>query len=220
MSNPESTRKHYHGLPYARVDFIPQSGTLDLASGFYYLSEDFRSICILYDAPLRAIQCIAQYCTVRVKIYLLIRAWICNRLRSLGIDSNGYRIFIFEPEFVNVFGAQESIPLAYVAWLARTSNRVVLSARQAGNRFLGSLKSLNIHVRGLDPGIPFYGSYATEIWFGNDCCSFCRTLSLSFSLLTILMATFLPKTQCVPSFTRPVKKTKNRFIKCALFPHL
>jgi hypothetical protein len=23
----------YHGKPYARVDFIPQSGTLDLASG-------------------------------------------------------------------------------------------------------------------------------------------------------------------------------------------
>jgi hypothetical protein len=24
----------YHGQPYARIDFIPQSGTLDLASEF------------------------------------------------------------------------------------------------------------------------------------------------------------------------------------------
>ena len=30
MSTPEST---HHGQPFARVDFIPQSGTLDLASG-------------------------------------------------------------------------------------------------------------------------------------------------------------------------------------------
>ncbi len=34
MSTPaESTPTHYHGQPYAIVDFIPQSGTLDLASG-------------------------------------------------------------------------------------------------------------------------------------------------------------------------------------------
>ncbi len=49
-----------------------------------------------------------------------------------------------EPEFVNVQGAQELIPPAYVAWQAGTSNRFVVPDRQAGNRFLGSLKSLHI----------------------------------------------------------------------------
>ncbi len=47
-----------------------------------------------------------------------------------------------EPVFVNVYGVQESIPKetippAYVAWQAGTTNRVVVPARQAGNRFLG-----------------------------------------------------------------------------------
>ncbi len=37
-------------------------------------------------------------------------------------------------------GAQESIPPAYVAWRDGTSNRVVVPACQAGNRFLGTLK--------------------------------------------------------------------------------
>jgi hypothetical protein len=40
--------------------------------------------------------------------------------------------------FVNVSGAQEAIPPAYVAWRASTSNKVVAPARQAGNLFLGS----------------------------------------------------------------------------------
>jgi hypothetical protein len=62
----------------------------------------------------------------------LIRARICKRLRSPGIDSN------------------ESIPPAYVAWRAGTSNRAVVSARQAGNRFLGSLKDLKIRALGIN----------------------------------------------------------------------
>ncbi len=45
-----------------------------------------------------------------------------------------------EPVFVNVQGAQESIPPDYVAWRAGTTYKVVVLARQAGNRFLGSLK--------------------------------------------------------------------------------
>ncbi len=45
-----------------------------------------------------------------------------------------------EPEFVNLKGAQESIPATYVAWRAGTSKRVVVPARKAGNQFLGSLK--------------------------------------------------------------------------------
>jgi len=44
-----------------------------------------------------------------------------------------------EPIFVNVYVAQESILPAFGAWRAGTKNRVVVSARQAGNRFLVSL---------------------------------------------------------------------------------
>ncbi len=49
-----------------------------------------------------------------------------------------------EPIFVKVFGAQESIPPAYEAWRASTRDRVVVLARQAGNRFLESSKDLEI----------------------------------------------------------------------------
>ncbi len=50
------------------------------------------------------------------------RARICKRLRRPGIDS------------------EVLIPPAYVARRAGTTNRVVVPARQAGNRFLGFLK--------------------------------------------------------------------------------
>jgi hypothetical protein len=52
-----------------------------------------------------------------------------------------------EPEFVTVLGAQESIPPAFVAWRAGTSNRVIVPARQAGNRFMGPLKGLQIRAQ-------------------------------------------------------------------------
>jgi hypothetical protein len=42
--------------------------------------------------------------------------------------------------------SEESISQAYVAWRAGTSNRVVIPARQDGNRFLGSLKGLQIQA--------------------------------------------------------------------------
>jgi hypothetical protein len=45
-------------------------------------------------------------------------ARICNRLWSPGIDS------------------EETIPPVKVAWQAGTTSRVVVPARQAGNRFL------------------------------------------------------------------------------------
>jgi hypothetical protein len=50
------------------------------------------------------------------------RARICKRLRSPGIDS------------------------ACVVWRANTTNRVFVPARQAGNRFLGTLKGLQIQA--------------------------------------------------------------------------
>ncbi len=60
----------------------------------------------------------------------ITRTWarICKRLRRPGIDS------------------EDSIPPAYVAWRAGTTYRVVVPARQAGNRFLGSLKGLQIRT--------------------------------------------------------------------------
>ncbi len=61
-------------------------------------------------------------------IHTRVRGRICKRLWSPGIDS------------------EESISPAYVAWRAGTKNRVVIPARQAGNRFLVSLKGLQIPV--------------------------------------------------------------------------
>ncbi len=62
------------------------------------------------------------------KVCDTVRTRIFKRLRSQGIDS------------------KESIAPAYEAWQACTSNRVVVPARQAGNRFLGSLKGLQIRA--------------------------------------------------------------------------
>ncbi len=52
-----------------------------------------------------------------------------------------------EPEFVNVYGAQESIPPANVAWRAGTSNWVVVPAHQSGNRLLGSMEGLQFRAQ-------------------------------------------------------------------------
>jgi hypothetical protein len=57
------------------------------------------------------------------------RARICKRLWGPKIES------------------EESIQLTYVAWRAGTTYRVVVPARQAGNRFLGSLKGLQIRAQ-------------------------------------------------------------------------
>ncbi len=57
------------------------------------------------------------------------RARICKRLWSPGIDS------------------EESIPPAYVAWPSGTTNRAIVLARKAGNRFMGSLKGLQIRAQ-------------------------------------------------------------------------
>jgi hypothetical protein len=71
-------------------------------------------------------------------------AQICKHLRSPGIDSR------------NRFGQP-------VAWRTDTSNRVVVLARQAGNRFLDSLNGLQIRslatlAGGIDPWNRFLGS--------------------------------------------------------------
>ncbi len=72
-------------------------------------------------------ECADSHAT-RIYICALCRARICKRKRSPEIDS------------------KESTPPAYVACRAATSNGVVIPAHQAGNRFLGSLKGLQIRV--------------------------------------------------------------------------
>ncbi len=44
------------------------------------------------------------------------------------------------------------MPLAYVAWRASTTYRVVVPVRQAGNQFLGSFKGLQIRALSPLPG--------------------------------------------------------------------
>jgi hypothetical protein len=65
----------------------------------------------------------------RVGIGWPYRARICKPLRRPGIDSEDW------------------IPPAYVAWRAGMTNRVVVPACHAGNRFLDSLKSLQIRAQ-------------------------------------------------------------------------
>jgi hypothetical protein len=66
---------------------------------------------------------------INFEIIVLYRARIFKRLWSPGIDS------------------EESISPVYVAWRAGMTNRGVVLARQAGNRFLGSLKGLQIRAQ-------------------------------------------------------------------------
>jgi hypothetical protein len=61
--------------------------------------------------------------------YRPVIAHICKSLRRPGIDS------------------EDSIPPAYATWRAGTTNSVVVPARQAGNRFLGSIIGLQIRAR-------------------------------------------------------------------------
>jgi hypothetical protein len=68
---------------------------------------------------------------------------------NIAAFTNGRRmkyssLKVSEAVFVNVYGAKESIPLAYVARRANTTNRVFVPARQAGNRFLGTFKGLQM----------------------------------------------------------------------------
>ncbi len=63
-------------------------------------------------------------------------------LRSPGIDSSE--------------SIPESIPPVYVAWRAGRANRVVVPARQAVNRFLGSLKGLQIQALVFSNGMKYF----------------------------------------------------------------
>jgi hypothetical protein len=86
---------------------------------------DCPSICQafkrLWEGPSTLSLCPPNYCT-------LYRARVCKHSWSPGLDS------------------EKSIPPAYVAWRAGAKNRVVVLARQTGNRFPGSLKGLQIRA--------------------------------------------------------------------------
>ncbi len=77
------------------------------------------------------------------------RARICKRLRIPGINSG----------------------IAYVAWRTGTTNRVVVRARQAGNRFLGSLQGLKIQaqmsVRRPPSPLPGAGESTSNFCYSN-----------------------------------------------------
>jgi hypothetical protein len=76
--------------------------------------------------PMLEIKPLCRLYKMRNPFFNESRARICKRLWSPEIDS------------------EESTPPSYIAWRAGTPNRVVVQARQAGNRFLGSLKGLQI----------------------------------------------------------------------------
>ncbi len=85
--------------------------------------------CSLISSDLGLNQCISHPMPFHhSEVLFHIRARFCKRLQIPGIESG------------------ESILPVYVAWRAGTTNRVVIPARQAGNRFLGSLKSLQIRA--------------------------------------------------------------------------
>ncbi len=97
------------------------------------ISRGFAGICIK-TIKLYHVGETCGYCTVLYSIYEIYEsAWLNYKDWETP-----------ESEFVNVYGVQESIPKKrfrqHVAWQAGTANRVVVPARQAGNRFLGSLK--------------------------------------------------------------------------------
>jgi hypothetical protein len=102
---------------YSKSLSVPFTGQLANLFVFPELCSSTESIVLL--SPV--------FYVVLKRNYPRIRgARICKRLRRPGIDS------------------EDIIPPAFVAWQSGTTNRVVVPARQAGNRFLGFLKGLKI----------------------------------------------------------------------------
>ena len=74
-----------------------------------------------------------------------LRNWLMSLKRGIPhtlSSKGGYRDRICKPFRSPGIDTEESIPPAYVAWRAGTTNGVVVPALQAGNPFLGSLKGL------------------------------------------------------------------------------
>ncbi len=102
------------------------------------------------------------YTSITVSIYTVPWGWlisvgvcrrppwarICKRLRRPGIDS------------------EDSIPPAYVVWRAGTTNSVIVPARQAENRFLGSIKGLQMRALYFIWWINWFSAWDPCRWFG------------------------------------------------------
>jgi hypothetical protein len=92
------------------------------------------------------------------------RACPIPRTGTTGEEGNeftppGARIYkrLWRPEI----DSEESISPAYVACLAGTTKRVVAPARQPENRFLGSIKGLQIRAQPLSLLVVGWGGFAT-----------------------------------------------------------
>ncbi len=71
----------------------------------------------------------------------------CGGGGSCGVSANENRGRIYKCLKRPGIYSDDLISLTYVAWRAGTTNRVVVPACQAGNRFLGSQKGLQIRAQ-------------------------------------------------------------------------
>jgi hypothetical protein len=129
------------------------------------------------------------------------RARICKRLWSPGIDS------------------KELISPAYVACRAGTTNRVVVPARQAENRFLGSLKGLQIRAQPPGP----YGNLVWEKLYdirGVRKLSVLIKIGSEQFLYTIAVALKIVYTNSPLSTLRKVGSSAHRFYGESLTPRI
>jgi hypothetical protein len=94
------------------------------------------------------------------------RARICKHIRSPGIDSD------------------ESIPPAHVAWRGGTTNMIVGPARQAGNRFLGSLEGLQMSCNLSLPFMSCLRSFVAPMFFCSHIFPVIYAVPPSFSNLS------------------------------------
>ncbi len=116
---------------------VTLKGTLDLWIVFYIAYLLLVEICEGDTPPSRPLRWAGQESIPR------------NRFRQPMEPGGPVRRIPARARICKRLGAQESIPPAYVAWPAGQSNRVVITARQAGNRLLGSLKRLQIRALGV-----------------------------------------------------------------------
>ncbi len=85
----------------------------------------------------------------RNQFYKALNPWREKAVFKCRLHCYFFSFFLPEPIFLRSPGihSNESIPPTYVAGGAGTSNRVVVPARQAGTRFLGFWKCLQIGLR-------------------------------------------------------------------------
>jgi hypothetical protein len=95
----------------------------------WFINKEVVKILLFFKLISLTVESEARGRGTETEVAELTRARICKRVESPGIDSH------------------EPIPPAYLAWRGRTTNRAVVPARHAGNRFLDSLKGLQIRAQ-------------------------------------------------------------------------